>query len=167
MEFPLTPEHFQLNELTPFFQNKALIWNAPLFPSHSRAPSVMCFFLENSEVSQIQNKDVGGAAAAWLTHTRAYVLQSERLWATPFHLVLSGLMRASCLPGSAAAAVWWVASLWNGSLLSSHQAICCSFHFYTCAKLKGKTSQNVFFFLTQSESGTSSTVGWTIQLNLM
>lgn len=46
----------------------------------------MCFFLENGEVSQIQNKDVAAAvsavsaaaaAAAWPTHT--YVLESGLL----------------------------------------------------------------------------------------
>lgn len=93
-------------------------------------------------VSQMQNKDVAACAASWHTHT--HVLKSELLWATLFHLVLSGLIRASCLSGSAAAAVWWVASLSDGSPLSSHQAICCFFHFDTCARLKRKTLLNLF-----------------------
>lgn len=74
-----------------------------MFLSYNWAPSVMCSFLENSEVSPIQNKDVAAAAAAlgvWLTYTHA--LQSEPLSAVLFHLLLSGLMRATRPSGSAA-----------------------------------------------------------------
>ena len=95
----------------PFFLFEKL--NTPPFLCQNWAPPVMRFFLENSEVSQIQNKDVAAAAAAaaaaavaaWLTLT--YVLQSELLWATPFHLVAisadeslsSFWVRCSCLCG--------------------------------------------------------------------
>ena len=115
-----------------------LILSTTHFSSHKWAPSVMCVFLENQKkIGRTQNKDVTTAAAAWLTH--ACVIWSESLWAPVLHPVLSGLMRAFCLSGTAAAAVWWVENVADGSALSSHQAIYWCFQCDTCAILEQGT----------------------------
>lgn len=105
--------------------------------SHNKAPSVTCCFLENSEVSQIQNKDVAEAAAAasaavWPTHTHTHTSSILCCFEPRSSLkVLSRLMRATFIRGSAAAAVWWVAT----PLLYFHVERI-SFHFDTRARFE-------------------------------
>lgn len=92
----------------------------PTFPYHNWAPSVMCFFLENSEVSQMQYKDVA-AVAALLTHTHI----CPPIRGALRHTVSSGAIRAdeshssfwvccSCCVVSGKP-LWWLSFIFTSS----------------------------------------------------
>ena len=114
------------------------------------APSVTCSFLEKSEVSQIQNKDVD-AAASWLTHTTDTThTRVHTHTRPPICVVLSHTLSSAAIRADESSLCFWVCCsccVVSGNplhLLSFHlKWFFCYLHFDTWAGLKRKTLQNL------------------------